>query len=51
MSKSAIAKLDDLLAMESHQLHKQKIPKIRAALEALEHGADRFASQKGGNFW
>jgi hypothetical protein len=41
MSKSAKAKVDDLLATESHQLCKQKIHRIRAAMEALLYGAEK----------
>jgi len=39
MSKSAKAKVDDLLAKESHQLREQKIHKIRAAMEACYGGS------------
>jgi len=35
MLKSAKAKVDDLLATESHQLCEQTIHKIHAAMEAL----------------
>jgi hypothetical protein len=40
LSKSAQAKVDDLLAKESHLLHEQKIHKISAALEAVVYGAE-----------
>jgi hypothetical protein len=46
MSKSAKAKLDDLLAKESHQLREQKIHKIRAAMEAVVYGAEKVATTK-----
>ena len=44
MSKSAKAKVDDLLATESYQLQKQEIYKIRAAMEALVYGAEKVSS-------
>jgi hypothetical protein len=44
MWKSVKAKVDDLLATESHQLRKQKIHKIRAAIEARVYGADNVSS-------
>ena len=44
--KSAKAKVDDLLATESHQLHEQRIHKIRATMEALLHGAEKVSSTK-----
>jgi hypothetical protein len=40
ISKSVKAKVDDLLAMESHQSHEQKIIMICAAMEALLYGAE-----------
>jgi len=46
MSKSAQAKLDDLLARESHLLREQKINKIRAAMEALVYGAEKVSTTK-----
>jgi len=46
MSKFAMAKVDDLLAMESHQLREQKIHKIRAAMEALVYGAETVSTTK-----
>jgi hypothetical protein len=50
MSKSAKAKVDDLLATESHQLREQKIHKIRAAIEALVYGAEKVSSTKRRQF-
>jgi hypothetical protein len=50
MSKSVKAKVDDLLARESHQLHEQKIHKIRAAIEALVYAADKVSSTKRRQF-
>jgi len=46
MSKSAKDKVDDLLAMESHQLRDQKIHKIPTAMEALEYGAEKVSPTK-----
>jgi hypothetical protein len=46
MSKSAKAKVDDLLAMESHQLQEQKIDMIRATMEALGYGAENVSTTK-----
>jgi len=46
MSKCANAKVGDLLAMESHQLRKQKIHKIRAVMEALVYGAEMVSKTK-----
>jgi len=46
MLKSAKAKVDDLLATESHQLRGQKIYKICAAMEALVYGAEKVSSTK-----
>jgi len=46
MSKSAKAKVDDLLATDSHQLHEQEIHIIRAAIEALVYGAEHVFSTK-----
>jgi hypothetical protein len=40
MSKSAKAKVDDLLERESQLLREQKIHKIRTAMEALVYGAE-----------
>ena len=50
MSKSAKAKVDNLLATESHQLREQKIHKICAAKEALMYGADKVSSTKCNQF-
>jgi len=50
MSKSAKAKVDDLLATESHQLPKQKIHKICAAMEALVYGAEKVSTTKRRQF-
>jgi hypothetical protein len=50
MSKSVKAKVDDTLATESHQLHEQKIHKIRAAIEALVYVADKVSSTKHRQF-
>jgi hypothetical protein len=50
MSKSAKAKVDDMLASESHQLHKQKIYKIQAAMEALVYGAEKVSTPKRRQF-
>jgi len=50
MSKSAKAKVDALLAMESYQLHEQKIHKIRAVMEALVYGAEKISSTKHRQF-
>jgi hypothetical protein len=44
MLKSAKAKLDDLMATESHHLRKQKIHKIRAAIEAQVYWAENVSS-------
>jgi hypothetical protein len=38
--------VDDLLARESHQLCKQKIHNIRAAMEALVYAAEKFSTIK-----
>jgi len=46
MSKSAKAKVDDLLAKESHQLREQKIHKIRAAMKAVVYGAEKVSTTK-----
>jgi len=50
MSKSAKAKVDDLLATESHQLRDQKIHKIRAAMEALVYGAEKVSTTQRRQF-
>ena len=44
------AKVDDLLATESHQLHKQKIYKIPAAMEALVCGAEKVSTTERRQF-
>ena len=46
MSKSGKAKLDDLLARESHLSRKQRIYKICAAMEALVYGAEMVSTTK-----
>jgi len=46
VSKSAKAKVDGLLATESHQLCKQQIHKILAAMEALVYGAEKVSTTK-----
>ena len=40
MLKSALAEVDELLATESHQLRKQNIHYICAAMEAVVYGAE-----------
>jgi len=50
MSKSATAKVDDMVAKESHQLCEQKIHKIRAPIEALVYGAEKVSSTKRRQF-
>jgi len=44
MLKSAKAKVDDLLAKESHQLCEQKLHKIHAALEDLVYGTEKVST-------
>jgi hypothetical protein len=46
MSKSAKAKPDDQLATKSKHLRKQKMHKIRAAMDALGYGAETVSSTK-----
>jgi len=46
MSKSAKAKVDELLAREFHQLREQKIDKIRAAMEVQLYGAEKVTASK-----
>ena len=46
MSKSAKAKVDDLLAKQPHQLWAQKIHMICAAIEALVYGAEMVSTTK-----
>jgi len=50
MSKSAKAKVDDLLAKESHQLREQKIHMIHAAMEAVVYGAEKVSTTKRWQF-
>jgi len=50
ISQSAKAKVDDLLATESHQLREQKIHKIRATMEALVYGAEKVSTPKRRQF-
>jgi len=50
MSKSVKAKVDDLLATESHQLREQKIYKIHAAMEAILYGAEKVSTIKRRQF-
>ena len=50
MSQSAKAKVDDLSETESHQLRKQKIQKICAAMEALVYGVEKVFSTKRWQF-
>ena len=50
MLKSTNAKVDDLLATESHLLREQKIYKIRAAMEVLVYVADKVSSTKWRQF-
>jgi hypothetical protein len=44
MSKSAKAKVDDLLARDSHYLQEQNIYKIFAVTEALVYGAEMVST-------
>jgi len=50
ISKSAKAKVDDLLAMESDLLHEHNIHKILAAMEAVVDGAEKVSTTKGRQF-
>ena len=50
MLKSAKAKVDELLARESHQLKEQKIHTIRAAMEVQLYGAEMVTTSNEGNF-
>jgi len=50
MSKSAKARVDDLLAKESHLVREQKIHKIRAAMEAVVYGAEKVSKMKHRQF-
>ena len=42
--------MDDLLATESHQVHKQKIHMIHAAMKALVYGAEKVSTTKHSQF-
>jgi len=46
MSKSAKAKVDELLARESDRLQEQKINKIRAAMDVQLYGAEKLPTSK-----
>jgi hypothetical protein len=46
MWKSAKAKVDDLVARESHQLCEQKIHRILAAMEAVVYRAEKVSTSK-----
>jgi len=50
MSKSVMAQVHDQLAVESHQLCKQKIHRIHAAMEALVYGAEKVSTTKRRQF-
>ena len=50
MSKSVKAKVDNLLARESHLLREQKIHKIRAAMKALLYAAKIVSTTKRRQF-
>jgi hypothetical protein len=50
MSKSAKAKVDDVLARESHLLREQKIHKICTVMESLVYGAEMVSSTKHRQF-
>jgi hypothetical protein len=50
MSKSAKAKVNELLAMESHQLWEQYIHTIRAAMEVLVYRAQKVTISKRRQF-
>jgi hypothetical protein len=50
MPKSEKAKVDDLLANESHHLHEQKIHEIRATMEAVVYGAQKVSTTKRRQF-
>jgi hypothetical protein len=50
MSKSVKAKLDEQLALDSHQLRDHKIHKFRAAIESLVYGAEKVATSKRRQF-
>jgi hypothetical protein len=46
MSNSAKAKVDALLARESHQIREQKIYQSCVAMEALVNGAENVSTTK-----
>jgi hypothetical protein len=46
MSKSAKAKVDDLLSMAFHQLHEKKIRNIHATMEAVAYGVEKASTTK-----
>jgi hypothetical protein len=46
MLNSAKTKIDNLMAMEFHQLREQMIHKILAALEAVVYGAEKVSKMK-----
>jgi hypothetical protein len=50
ISKSAKAKVDDVLAKESYQLCEQKSHNIHAAMEAVVYGADKDSTTKRRQF-
>jgi len=50
MSKSGKAKVDEQLAMESHQLREQIIHTIHAAMEVQVYGADKVTTSKWRQF-
>jgi len=50
LSKSAKAKVDELLATESHQLRQQKIHRIRAAMDVQVYGAEKVTTSKRRQF-
>jgi len=50
MSRSAKAKVDDLLAMESHQLREHNIHMIRTAMQDLVYAAEMVSPTKRRQF-
>jgi len=50
LSKSAKAKVDELLARESHHLREQKIQKVHAAMEVQLYGAEKVTTSKRRQF-
>ena len=50
MSRSVTAKVDDLLATESHQLCEERIHIIHAVMEALVYGAEMVSTTKRSQF-